>query len=107
MAWTQEKINEIYMDIQRLAVTDEEFRRELLENPDAVIAKTAGEELPEDFKVNVIESDPEYAATFVLPPMLSDELDDADLENVAGGLCLINMCTGQVCAADAKLSITK
>lgn len=105
MAWTQDKINEIYMDIQRLAVTDEEFRRELLENPEAVIAKTAGEELPEDFKVNVIESDPEYTATFVLPPMLSDELDDTDLANVAGGLCGLYGCGAQACAADGKLSI--
>ena len=105
MAWTQEKINEIYMDIQRLAVTDEEFRRELLENPEAVIAKTAGEELPEDFKVNVIESDPEYTATFVLPPMLSDELDDTALANVAGGICGVYGCGAQACAADGKLSL--
>ena len=37
MKWTQEKMNEIYLTIQKRAVTDEEYRKELLENPNAVI----------------------------------------------------------------------
>ena len=79
MAWTQEKINQLYMEVQRMAVTDEEFRKELLENTNTAIEKVAGEELPEGFKVKVIENDPAYAATFVLPPMASDELSDDEL----------------------------
>ena len=101
MAWSQEKINEIYMKVQKMAVTDEEFRKELLESPNSAIEKVAGEKLPEGFDVKVIENDPEYAATFVLPPMLPDELDDSDLERVAGGHCLIDFgCGADACAAD-------
>lgn len=90
MAWTQEKMNEIYMKVQQLAVTDEEFRNKLLEDTNAAIEKVAGEPVPENFKVKVIESDPQYAATFVLPPMISDELDDEALDSVAGGVCTID-----------------
>lgn len=103
MAWTQEKINEIYMEVQKMAVTDEEFRKELLEDSSAAIEKVAGEKLPEGFKVKVIENDPSYAATFVLPPMVSDELSDDELDAVAGGFCLIDgACGAKACAAEGE-----
>ncbi len=105
MFWTQEKINEIYMKVQRAAVTDEEFRTELLKDSSAAIEKLAGEELPKDFKVKVIENDPQYAATFVLPPMVSDELNDEELDQVAGGTCFVDGCGADACAADGKLNI--
>ncbi len=105
MAWTQEKINEIYMKVQRTAVTDEEFREELLREPNSAIAKLAGEELPENYKVKVIENDPQYAATFVLPPMVSDELNDEELDQVAGGACFIDgTCAAKACAAEGEAS---
>lgn len=107
MAWSQEKINEIYVKIQKMAVTDEEFRKELLENTNAAIEKVAGQKLPEDFKIKVIENDPSYQATFVLPPMVADELDDSELDMVAGGSCTINLdgCAAEACAADGTLKI--
>lgn len=101
--WTKEKINDIYQNIQRLAVTDEEFREQLLKDPNAAISKIAGEELPSDYKIKVIENDPKYAATFVLPPMVSDELNDEDLDKVAGGACIIDGCGAEACAADGCL----
>lgn len=105
MAWTQDKINEIYMEVQKMAVTDEEFRKELLEDTNSAIEKVAGEKLPEDFKIKVVENDPAYAATFVLPPMVSDELSDDELDAVAGGACLIDFgsaCGAQACAAKGE-----
>lgn len=100
MEWTQEQINEIYVKVQQLASTDEEFRAELLSDSSAAIAKVAGQELPEGFKVKIIENDPQYAATFVLPPMLSEELEDGELDQVAGGACFIDGCCGaKACAA--------
>lgn len=105
MDWTQDQINEVYLKIQRLAATDEEFRRELLENSRAAIEKIAGESLPEDFNVKVIENDPQYTATFVLPPMSPDELDDEMLDMVAGGSCLVDGCGGDACAAQGRLTV--
>lgn len=114
MEWTQEKLNELYQKIQRKAMTDEEYRKELLDNADAVIEKEMGEKLPEGMKFQVIESDPEYNATFVLPDMLSEELEDEELEQVAGGVSVIlivsacaaaistSACGANACAAQAR-----
>ena len=110
MAWTQEKINEVYEMIQKKAVTDEEFREELLANTREAIEKIAGEALPEGFQLKVIENDPAYAATFVLPPMASSELDENDLEEVAGGgfeFCSADGCGEHACAANADVKLFK
>ena len=99
MAWTQEKIDEVYREAQQKAATDEEFREELLKNPNDVIAKLAGEELPEDFRVRVIENDPQYAATFVLPPMVSGELTGDGPKLEAGKICGVDgSCAARACA---------
>jgi len=86
MLWNQEKINEIYFQVRELAASSEIFRAELLQNPSVAIAKVAGIELPENFNIRIIENDPTYTATFVLPPLISGELSDEDLDNVAGGV---------------------
>ena len=85
MAWTQNKMDEVYLLARNLAVTDKKFRTELLSNPVLTIEKLSGESLPENFSIRLIESDPAYSATFVLPPVLSSELSDDELDNVAGG----------------------
>lgn len=103
MAWTREKMNEIYRKAQQAAVTDGEFRKELLRDASAAIAKLAGEELPEDINVKVIERDPQYAATFVLPPMASGELDDGDLPRGVKGFCALDGCAADACAADGVI----
>ena len=115
MEWTQEKLNELFMKVQKQAVVDEEYRKALLENPNELIEKELGEKLPDGFKINVIENDPAYAATFVLPDLMGDELEDEDLEQVAGGLSIvggvsacaaaisISACPADVCAARVKV----
>ena len=85
MAWTQEKINDVYSQVQKLASSDGEFRNELMRDTNSVISRIAGEPLPEKFSVNVIESNSNYSATIALPPMFSGELSDSDLMAVAGG----------------------
>jgi len=86
MAWTQQKVDETYRKVVTLATTDEDFRRELLQNPNMAIERITGESLPENYSIKVIESDPAYFATFVLPPFTMGELSDDELDNVAGGL---------------------
>lgn len=109
MEWTQEKINGLYSEIRIKSMTDEEFRKELLEDPDKVIEKMTGEKLPEGFKVNVIENDPAYNATFVLPDFAGDEMEEGELEQVSGGVVsfvvIVSACAAaivpSVCAANA------
>ena len=97
MAWTQCKIDETYLRARNLAAKDKGFRADLLANPVEAISRLVGEELPENYSIKVIESDPAYSATFVLPLMLSDGLSDDELEAVAGGkTCGELSCGGQV-----------
>ncbi|MDR3156710.1 MAG: NHLP leader peptide family RiPP precursor [Lactobacillales bacterium] len=105
MAWTQDEINGVYSKVMQKATTDEEFRKELLANPNAAISKLTGEALPEDYKIKVLENDPNYTATFVLPNLSSGEVDINELETVAGGL---GDCYGdQACGQRAEGNISK
>ena len=97
MYWTQEKINETYILAKNLAAKDKIFRADLLANPNKAISKLVGVELPENYSIKIIESDPAYSETLVLPLMLSDGLSDDELAAVAGGTgCGQLSCGGQV-----------
>lgn len=103
MAWTNEEINAIYAKARGKAATDAVFRKNLLANPSKTISELAGKKIPENYKIKVIESDPAYQATFVLPDLISDEMSDDDLKKVAGGACAGNICgkeTSGPCAAN-------
>jgi hypothetical protein len=95
MLWSQENIYKIYAKVVQKATIDEEFRKELLQSPNQAVAKLIGEELPDDFKIKVLERDPNYDAMFVLPELLVNELDFDDLDNVAGGVSDGGQCHGQ------------
>ena len=106
MSWTQEKISEVYMEVRNLAVTDEEFREKLLADPAAAIQEIAGVALPDDFKVKIVEEDPQYNATFLLPQMLESDLSAEELDQVAGGSCVADgNCGADNCAAFAHAKI--
>ena len=98
MSWTQSEINRIYAEVKERATTDKEFRDSLLQNPSATIEKFAGMPFPEGYSIKIIESDPNYSSTFVLPPLNLGELSDDDLDGVAGGVtnCPSDQCGSQV-----------
>ena len=52
-------------------------------------------------KIKFIEKDPSYNATFVLPDLMSDEINEEDLDKVAGGVSglLIASVAAIFCAA--------
>ena len=97
--------------MQKKAMTDQEFRKAILEDANGALEKLAGKELPKGVKVKVIEQDPAYTATFVLPDLMPEEMDMEELEKAAGGRglgCLtdssgcdlyLNPCEGKGCFA--------
>ncbi len=70
------------------AQNDESFKRQLLDDPRAVVSAELGIELPQDYKITVFEETakniclvvPAYSA-----PLEAGELADEQLEAVAGG----------------------
>ena len=85
MDWTNEEKLELYSKVQMMSATDEAFRAELLANPIAALEKASGKKVPDWVKINVIEQDPDYSSTIVLPVFTGGELEDEALDNVAGG----------------------
>ena len=68
------------------AATNADYRKAMLADPKALLAKQMQQDLPDDLKVEVVQ---ETGSTFYLvaPHVTSegDELSDDDLEKVAGG----------------------
>ena len=122
--WTKEKMEEVYSEIQEKAMTDMDFRKELLKDANKAVEELIGEPLPEGCKLKAVEQDPNYSATFVIPDLISDELSPDELDKVVGGestdmvglsilliisVCIAavsvagcsgDICAAQVCAAD-------
>lgn len=73
-----------YEDLMIKAAKDEAFREALLADPKAALEAHLGTRLPEELTVKVITNTPREL-TLVIPPKMTDELSDAQLEGVAGG----------------------
>jgi len=72
------------------AMADEAFKRELMSNPKAAIAKELGQELPTELEFEVLEQTP--TKLYLVLPMSesaenspNEELAEEQLEAVAGG----------------------
>ncbi len=74
--------SELRADLIDKAVTDDEFRSRLVDDPKSAIKDALGIELPDSIAIHVHE-DTEMSAHLVLPPMAS--LNEDDLAAVAGG----------------------
>ena len=113
MSWTQEEIEKIFVDVKKRVLKDEEFRKKLIEDPNKAISELSGKEIPENFKIKVVEEDPNYNLTFLLPPLLKHELDEENLDKVAGGVGVllilgacgmainVGPCPGDFCGVEA------
>ena len=94
--WNKARADEIYNQAKKLAATDKDFRIKLLSDPIGTIEELTGENLPKNFTMKIIETDPAYSATFLLPPLYTDEVSDDALDSVAGGS---NYCSSDACSS--------
>ena len=70
--------------ITQKAAADAAYRQALLNDPKGLLEKHLGRELPEWLNVEVVEEKADTVYV-IAPHVASDELDDADLEMIAGG----------------------
>lgn len=87
MEWNNEKLNQAVKKFQDKASIDAEFRKLALENPSSAVKQITGLDLPEGFKLQVVDNAGAHL-TVVLPDLRDNEyeLDEAELQNVAGGV---------------------
>lgn len=87
LSWTKEQFQETVVKVMEKAETDANFRERVLTDVYAAVREVTGNEMPEDFKINVVDGS-KYDATLVLPEVkgVSEELTENDLEAVAGGI---------------------
>ena len=97
MKWTQQQIDECIEMCRKKAVMNMEFRKQLLMNPAEAVKTVSGRDIPAGFRIKVIESDPAYDATFVLPPTASGGVSDQDLDDITGGICGSHACSPHAC----------
>jgi hypothetical protein len=85
------------------ALEDNEFRKELLENPKAALEKESGKSFPDGLSVQILEEDAN-SVTIVLPKLPESmdsvsELSDEALEQVAGGVIVSAVVSAVVSGA--------
>lgn len=99
--WSDQLAEKTLASLMQKSATEPEFRKLCLEDPRAAVQQIAGFELPADFKLNIVENK-KADLTVVLPDFVpATELNDDQLEEIAGGGgCLVGTCGGtQVCGA--------
>lgn len=73
-----------YQELMHKAAKDEVFREALIRNPKTTLEAHLSTTLPEGLAINVVENTP-TELTLVIPPRMTDELEDEQLEAISGG----------------------
>ena len=76
------KMEQVYQQVLRRSMTDEDYRKALLANPAKAIEEETGFAVPADYKVRI-----------------GEDVSAEDLDAVAGGLCGANFapCGAEAC----------
>lgn len=82
--------------------SDESFKQRLISDPKGVLWEQ-GVSVPEGVELRVVENS-DRVVHLVLPPKPTDELNDEQLETVAGGNCLGTFATGGSLGTAGSLS---
>ena len=85
MGWTQKELEELYKKANEKALNDPEFAKKIKENAEEALKEIAGKDLPQGFKLKMVDGDSKYAAAYLTPDFAGGELNLNDLKSVAGG----------------------
>jgi hypothetical protein len=86
MSWNNEEVQNAVTKVMEKAGSDAAFKQLCLSDIHAAVKEVTGQEVPAEFKINVIDG-AAYHANIVLPAVKesADELSETELESVAGG----------------------
>lgn len=86
MSWNQQEIENAIRQVQEKSANDASFRLLCKENISEAIKQVTGKEVPQGFKINVIDPSGSHMVV-ALPPVanMDGELLESELESVAGG----------------------
>ncbi|HEX2080404.1 MAG TPA: NHLP leader peptide family RiPP precursor [Longimicrobium sp.] len=79
------KTDDLLRAVVERATEDREFRARLLADPASAIRHTFGVILPYNYRIRFMERPANLDELVVLPPLGNSELDEDELEQVAGG----------------------
>jgi hypothetical protein len=82
---SKKKTDDLLKEVLERAAEDREFRARLLSDPVSAIRMAFGVILPHDYRIRFMERPRELDALIVLPDAGQGELDEDDLDLVAGG----------------------
>jgi hypothetical protein len=77
------------------AMKDPDYRQMLLDNPRAALGQAFGQELPAHVQVKVIEQEPDTIYLLLPRDSESQELNEEELDSVAGGLMATSYPPGE------------
>lgn len=104
MGWTQQTFAAAVRQVVHRATSDTAFREQVLKDIHTAVKEVSGEEVPQDFKIKVVDGTG-YQLTIVLPALNpSGELSDQELEDVAGGLVIGGVDYGEGTASNPKFN---
>ncbi len=86
-SWSEEEIESTLESIRKRSLTDPDFRELALSDASAAISEVNPKPMPNGYQVKFVDNSGPVK-NFVLPdPVIeSEELSDAELESVAGGV---------------------
>ena len=86
------------------AMKDPDFRKRLIENPKTIIEEETGIEFPASVNLRILEEDPHtvYLILPFIPSQLNEnELDETELERIAGGKPFTGFSFCHTCGCDS------
>ena len=83
--WSQKDVDDAVKSLMEKVTIDEDFRAKAFSNPNEAIKELTGKDLPDGYRVKLLEPEPGFDNTFILPPLQNRDLTDDELDAVAGG----------------------